>query len=463
MFKKVAIANRGTAAARIARSVRGAGCAAVALCSEADKDLPYALEADERVVLGPPPPKESYLDREKVVEAALKAGAEAIHPGWGFLAEDAGLARLAERRGLVFIGPSAGWLEIMGDKVRSRQMLAKAGLPAAPATGELAGTLEEKAAQARALGFPLLIKPSGGGGGIGMVEVEDESRLHKALEAAESQALRSFGRGAVYAERLLKNPRHVEFQAVCDRRGGAAHLGERDCSVQRRRQKIIEEAGAPAMPVAELSAMAERAAKVLGGLGYDHLGTLETLYDREAGFAFLEVNPRLQVEHAVTEMVYGVDLVVAQLHLASGAPAEEALGGPFPKTPGGHAVEARIYAEDSLRLLPSPGTLKVFRPPSGEGVRVETGYGEGSAVTPFYDPMIAQVVAHGPSREKALARLSEALAAFEVAGLKTNIGFLRLMLRFPPFLDGSLHTGLAEALIKSPGYKEALAALEAGR
>jgi acetyl-CoA carboxylase biotin carboxylase subunit len=460
MFSKLAIANRGAAAARLVRAARVLGVKSLVLCSEADKGLPYAREADEAVVIGPAPPKESYLDRERVVSAAARAGADAVHPGWGFLSEDALFAEMAAKAGLVFVGPSPKWLAAMGDKVSSKAALAKAGLPSAPATGVLEGTAEEKAAAVMRLGFPVLIKPCGGGGGIGMIAVHDEAGLRKALEAAESHALRGFGKGELYAERLVSRPRHVEFQVACDRHGGSAHLMERDCSIQRRRQKVIEEAGAPGLGRAELSAMAQKAASALGRLGYDHLGTLETLFSEESGFSFLEVNPRLQVEHGVTEMVTGADLAAAQLRLAAGESLSEAFGPLDLKAPSGHAVEARIYAEDSLRLLPSPGPLKVFRPPSGKRVRIETGFEEGAQVTPFYDPMIAQAIAWGESREEALERLGEALAAFEIQGLKTNIGFCRLMLRHPPFVEGRPHTGMAEELLKSPGYKEALEALE---
>jgi acetyl-CoA carboxylase biotin carboxylase subunit len=430
----------------------------LALCSEADRDLPYVAEADEFAVLGPPPPAASYLNRQAVLDAAVAAGADAVHPGWGFLSEDAEFARLAAARGLVFIGPSPHWLGVMGDKPVARRVMAEEGFPAAPATGELVGTLEERAAAAAALGFPLMIKPAGGGGGIGMAAVEAPEKLLKALEAAESLALRGFGRGAVYAERLLRRPRHVEFQIVANGRGGNFHLFERDCSVQRRRQKVLEEAGAPALDRAELDLTARKAAEALGRLGYDHLGTVETLHDPQVGFSFLEVNPRLQVEHAVTEETTGVDLVALQLRLAAGEPWAD-LAGLRPSAPEGHALEARIYAEDSLRFLPSPGRLKVFRPPKMPGLRLETGYREGATVTPFYDPMIAQVVVKAPDRASALRQMDEALAAFVVEGVKTNIGFARAMLRHEPFVAGRLHTGLAEELIAQPAYKDELAAL----
>jgi acetyl-CoA carboxylase biotin carboxylase subunit len=347
----------------------------------------------------------------------------------------------------------------MGDKVAARREMEKLGLPVSPSSGELTGSLEDKAREAEKIGFPLMIKPAGGGGGIGMIPVESPEKLLKALETAESQARRGFGRSAVYAERLIRDPRHVEFQVVADRRGRAVHLWERDCSVQRRHQKILEEAGAPGIPRESLAAMAEKAAEVLSRLGYDHLGTVETLYGRDSGFNFLEVNPRLQVEHAVTEEVTGVDLADAQIRLAAGEEVWVIVPGPV-KELKGHALEARIYAEDPVRFLPSPGKLAVFRPPKARpGLRILTGYAEGAAVTPFYDPMIAQVIVSGSDRDETLGLMAEVLAEFEIEGLKTNIPFLRLMMDFGPYRAGELGTGLAERLVASEGYKARLESL----
>ncbi|MDR0621456.1 MAG: biotin carboxylase [Deltaproteobacteria bacterium] len=482
MFKKVAVANRGAVAARVVSTLREMGVKSAILCSEADKDLPYVSKADESAVIGPAPPKDSYLNREAVIATAKALGAEAIHPGWGFLSEDPLFAEMAVAEGLVFIGPSPKFLSVMGDKVAARKEMAALGLPVSPSTGLLSGTPAEMAAEAKKIGFPLMVKPAGGGGGIGMIPVDGEEKLIKALETAESQALRGFGQAALYCEKLLVNPRHVEFQVVADKAGGVRHLWERDCSIQRRRQKILEEAGAPNINRESLAEMAERAAHVLGCLGYDHLGTVETLYDPDFGFSFLEVNPRLQVEHAVTEEVTGVDLVAAQIGLAAGLGVETVLEsygrrpgperGPgsgtesgaknlAPAGPKGHALEARIYAEDPVRFLPSPGKLAVFRPPKERpGLRLLTGYAEGDAVTPYYDPMIAQLIVSGPDRAAAVAAMAEALGAFEVEGLKTNIPFLRLMMGFEPYLAGDLHTGLAERLVGYEGYKEKLEALK---
>ena len=448
MFHKVAIANRGTVAARLVRTLRALGLKSVVLYSEADRDLPYVAEADESRLIGPPPAPQSYLNQKAILAAALAAGAEAIHPGYGFLSENYVFAEKTVQAGLTFIGPSPKWLRLLGDKTKAKGLMAARGFPVCPSTGLLNGPFEEQVRTAASLGLPLLIKPAGGGGGIGMTPVWEESKLAGALESAAKLAARSFAEPALYAERLLVNPRHVEFQIVADKHGRAVHLFERDCSVQRRRQKVLEEAPAPSLPPDELRLMSHRAAAVMADLGYDHLGTLETLYHPKIGFAFLEVNPRLQVEHGVTEEVTGLDLVAAQILLAAGRPLGEVIS-VRPEDPLGHAVEARVYAEDPLRFLPSPGRLKVFRPPSGPGLRVETGFAEGAEVTPFYDPMIALVIARGETRLKALGLLEEALADFRVEGPKTNIPFLRRLLKYEPFREGRVHTGLAEECLKS--------------
>ena len=450
MFKRIAVANRGSVASRLVRAVSGLGAECVVLCSEADRDNPYVREAWDFRMIGPAPPKESYLNREAVLRAALDAGCDAVHPGWGFLAEDAEFAGMAEDAGLRFIGPKPEWLRVMGDKVKAREAMGGRGLPLSPSTGLLSGTPGEMAEEAAALGFPLLVKPALGGGGIGMVPVESREKLLSAIETAASQAERSFGRRELYAERYLKNPRHVEFQVVSDGMD-SVHLYERDCSVQRRRQKVVEEAGAPALGESDVLEMAARAAGILASIGYDSLGTVETLHTPGGGFGFLEVNPRLQVEHAATEMITGVDLAQTQIRLAAG----EKVAGLFPSgvpEKRGHAVEARVYAEDPRRFLPSPGPLRVFRPPSGEGVRVETGFAEGGSVTPFYDPMIAQVITWAETRPAALDLMHKALGAFAVEGIKTNIPFIRALMKYGPFREGRVHTGLADELVKSPGY-----------
>ncbi len=448
MFKKVMIANRGAVAARLVRTLRALSVASVALYSEADAALPYVAEADESLLIGPGPAPQSYLNQEAILEAALKTGAEAIHPGYGFLAENHEFAEKVIAAGLTFIGPDPKWLKVMGDKTAAKELMAAEGFPVSPSTGILTGSVDEQVEEAAALGFPLLIKPAGGGGGIGMTPVETREKLAAAIESAGKLAARSFGRPALYAERLLENPRHVEFQIVADRRGRTAHLFERDCSTQRRRQKVVEEAGAPSIPADELARMADRAAEAMARLGYDHLGTVETLYSPGTGFSFLEVNPRLQVEHGVTEEVTGLDLVTAQIRLAAGQALDEALPR-RPQAVAGHALEARIYAEDPEKFFPSPGPLKVFRPPQGPGVRVETGFAEGAVVTPFYDPMIALVIVRAENRPAALDLMHDALGEFAVEGIKTNIPFVRGLMKYEPFREGRVHTGLAENYLRS--------------
>ena len=448
MFEKVVIANRGAVAARLVRTLRAMNIKSVALYSEADKDLPYVAEADETRLIGPPPAPQSYLNQEAILAAARETGADAIHPGYGFLSENAGFAEKINAAGLTFIGPDPKWLKIMGDKTASKALMAEKGMPVSPSTGILSGSVEEQAMAAKALGFPLLIKPSSGGGGIGMTPVLEEGKLAAAIESASKLAARSFGEPALYAERLMINPRHVEFQIVADRSGRALHLFARDCSTQRRRQKVVEEACVPNIPAADLVAMAERAVSITESIGYDHLGTVETLYSPETGFAFLEVNPRLQVEHGVTEEITGLDLVQAQIRLASGMPLAEAISS-RPEKPSGHAIEARIYAEDPVKFFPSPGPLKVFRPPQGAGIRVETGFAEGAVITPNYDPMIALLIVHADTREAALDLMHDALAEFAVEGIKTNIPFVKGLMKYTPFREGRVHTGLAEEYLKT--------------
>ncbi|MDR1578037.1 MAG: biotin carboxylase [Deltaproteobacteria bacterium] len=450
MFSKVAINNRGAVAQRVVRTLRSLGIKSVVFCSEADQDLPYVREADDFRVLGPPPPLESYLSHDRVLAAVIDCGADALHPGYGFLAEDADFAFKLKDLGVTFIGPQPQLLTVFGDKVNTQKELAKRGLPVNPATGILTGSLAERLAEALKLGFPLIVKPAGGGGGIGMIPALTPEKLAAALETAASQALRGFGRDQLYAERLIINPRHVEFQIVADGKD-SFHLFERDCSIQRRRQKIVEEAGAPLLDRETVANLSKLVAQVMAEMGYDHVGTVETLYSPASGFVILEVNPRLQVEHAVTEEITGYDLVATQLKLASGSKIADLP--PPPDEPLGHAVEVRVYAEDSRRFLPSPGLLKVFRPPSGTGIRVETGFVEGAKVTPFYDPMVAQVIAKGQDRAEAIARLAEALGQFEIEGIKTNLTFLKAMLTYEPFVAGQVSTGLTEELLKEPSYQ----------
>jgi acetyl-CoA carboxylase, biotin carboxylase subunit len=441
MFKKVLIANRGAVAARIIRALKKLGILSVAVYSEADAAAPYLKEADEALLIGPGPAKESYLNQDALFKAIKDSGADAVHPGYGFLSENAGFARALESRGVAFIGPSPDWLEKMGDKVESRKLMAEYGVPMLVASPLLPDDEAAIVAEGERIGFPLLIKATGGGGGIGMQPVTEPKKLVKAVGRARALAERTFSNDGVYLEKLLERPRHIEFQVVADKHGNACTVFERDCSVQRRYQKVIEESPAPAVDEKSLSDLADTICKAVQTMGYDNIGTVEMLRGEDGSFTFLEMNTRLQVEHGVTEEVTGVDLVVAQIRSAAG----DRLSDIFETEPEskGHAVQARVYAEDPIKFFPSPGHLDSFRPPAGEGIRVETGYAEGMDVTPFYDPMIAKVIAKAADRKTAISRLRDALAAFSISGPKTNIPFLLEVLDSEEFQSGQVHTGLA--------------------
>ncbi|MDF3835027.1 biotin carboxylase N-terminal domain-containing protein [Cupriavidus basilensis] len=450
-LRRVLVANRGAVAARIIRALRALGLESVAVYSDADAGLPYLREADVALRLGEAPPLASYLDQDKLLEAARASGADAVHPGYGFLSENAAFAERVEAAGLCFIGPSPHWIRRLGHKTEARSFMAAQGMPLAPSSGVLPDDMDTVAAAAARIGYPVLIKPAGGGGGIGMVPVRDAAALAAAWQQARSVAQRSFGQAELYLEKLVEQPRHIEFQVLADRHGGVRILWERDCSVQRRHQKVIEEARAHGLDRAEVEAMAAQLSALLSGIGYDVIGTVEMLHTPAAGFVFLEMNTRLQVEHAVTEQIAGVDIVAAQIRLARG----ERIGDVLPACTGGvpaqgHAIEARVYAEDPVRFFPSPGPLEVFRPPQGEGVRVETGYAEGCRVTPYYDPMLAKVIATGAGRDEAIARLRAALEGFAITGVKTNIPFILRVLAHPDFLAGRIDTALVQRVLAAP-------------
>jgi acetyl-CoA carboxylase biotin carboxylase subunit len=446
VFRKVLVANRAVAASRVLRALRQLGIASVAVFSEADRDLAYVAEADEAFVLGPAPARESYLVIERILAVARAAGADAVHPGYGFLAESHAFAAAVQAAGLTFIGPRPVTIEALGHKERARAVMRRHGMPMVPSTDILPPDEAAALARLRRLGLPVMIKPAAGGGGIGMIAARSEAEFVGGIATARSRAERSFGSDALYLERLIENPRHVEFQILADNHGDVRHLFWRDCSVQRRHQKVIEEAPAPAIAETDALAMAARAAGCLAAIGYSNIGTVEMLYDAAAGFNFLEVNTRLQVEHAVTEEITGIDIVQSQIRLAADVPMSEILPGEPSRS--GHAVEARVYAEDPVRFLPSPGPLDVFRPPAGDDIRVETGYREGNVVTPHYDPMIAKVVARGPDRGAAIDRLVQALDGFAIAGVKTNIPFVLAVLQSEEFRSGRVHTGLAAEIVR---------------
>ena len=447
MFSKVVVANRGAVAARVLRALDAMGIRSVAVYSEADAGAPYLEMAGEAHAIGPAPARESYLNQDALIEVTRKSHADGLHPGYGFLSENAGFAQKVVDAGVRFIGPAPRWIELMGHKTRARELAAGHGMPMAGGSGVLPADPAATLAVARAIGFPVLVKPAGGGGGIGMLPARDEAELLAAVERSRSMADRGFGNAEVYLERLIERPRHVEFQLLGDCHGGMAHLFERDCSTQRRNQKVIEEAPAPGIPPGRAAAVAGQVAEVMRKLGYDNIGTVEMLMDAGGSFSFLEMNTRLQVEHGVTEEVTGVDLVQAQIRSAAGDRLTGILPARIAVT--GHAIQARVYAEDPKTFFPSPGKLKVFRPPQDAGVRIETGYAEGRDVTPHYDPMIAKVIVRADTRGRAVDGLIEALAAFEIQGIKHNIPAVLAVLRSEPFRAGRVHTGLIpEVLIQ---------------
>lgn len=444
MFEKVLIANRGAVAARVLRSLRSLGVRSVAVYSEADAGAPYLDEADEIYAIGAAHPRESYLNQDVLIDVLKKSGADAVHPGYGFLAENPDFAEKVAAIGATFVGPSSRWISAMGHKTRARDLVAEHGLSVGSGSRVL-GPEDDPVGEARQLGFPVLIKPAAGGGGIGMLPARDEEELVKAIKRARSMAERGFGNGEVYLERLIERPRHVEFQILGDRHGNACHVFERDCSVQRRHQKIIEEAPAPGLSRDFAEGLADQIAGTMQSLGYDNIGTVEMLMAPDGSVSFLEVNTRLQVEHGVTEEVTGVDLVAAQIRSAAG----DALGDILPPEPviDGHAIQVRVYAEDPTTFFPSPGTLETFRPPYDKSIRIDTGYREGQAVTPFYDPMLAKVIVQAATRDKAIERLLDALAEFDVRGVKTNIPALVTLLGSEAFRAGDVHTGLTKDVI----------------
>jgi acetyl-CoA carboxylase biotin carboxylase subunit len=424
----------------VLRALNALGVHSVAVYSEADAGAPYLEMAGESYAIGPAAARESYLNQDALIEVLRKSHADGLHPGYGFLSENAAFALKVLDTGARFIGPSPRWIELMGHKTRARELAAAHGMPMSKGSGVLPADTDAALAAAHAIGFPVLVKPAGGGGGIGMLPAKDEGELVAAVERSRSMAERGFGNAEVYLERLIERPRHVEFQVLGDAHGEVAHLFERDCSTQRRNQKVIEEAPAPGIDRRQAEAVATQVAGIMRKMGYDNIGTVEMLMGADGAFSFLEMNTRLQVEHGVTEEVTGVDLVQAQLRSAAGARLSEIL--PERIEIRGHAIQARVYAEDPKNFFPSPGKLKVFRPPQDPRVRIETGYGEGRDVTPHYDPMIAKVIVRADTRERAVDGLIEALSAFEIQGIKHNIPAVLAVLRSEAFRAGRVHTGL---------------------
>lgn len=463
-FEKVLVANRGEIARRVMRTCRRLGIRTVAVYSEADRDAPHVGDADEAVLVGPPPAKDSYLNVDAILGALRSTGAQAVHPGYGFLSEKSGFARAVAQAGAVFVGPPPDVLDAFGDKMKARHVALAAGTAPVPGTDQpIPIDTEVGLAEARRVaehvGYPVVAKAVGGGGGIGMQVVTDPAQLDRALKSCSDRGQASFADARVYLEHYVSEPRHIEVQVFCDAHGGAYTLGERECSLQRRHQKIVEESPSPA-PFFEgaegegrRKALLEAALRVVEHVGYVGAGTCEFIADAKGNLFFLEVNARLQVEHPVTEMVTGLDLVELQLRVAAG----ERLPDLSTVARTGHAVEARIYAEDpSKGFIPKPGPIDTLVWAGGEGeaqtrsLRIESGVRAGSKVTPFYDPMVAKVVTWGPTRDAALDGLDQALAGTTIAPCTTNIGFLRKVLADPEFRAGRYDTSFAQALAKRP-------------
>jgi acetyl-CoA carboxylase biotin carboxylase subunit len=442
VFESVLVANRGEIASRVIRTVRAMGLKAIAVYSEADADLPFVSEADEAIAIGGSAPATSYLDQDALLEAARRTNAQAVHPGYGFLAENAGFARRVIEAGLVWIGPDPSAIEAMGDKISARNLMEAAGVPVAGGTREPVGSAADAVAAAKAIGYPLMVKAAGGGGGIGMGVARDDAELVKAFETARSRAERFFGNSGVLLERYVERARHVEIQILGLADGTVIALGERDCSVQRRHQKIVEETPSPGVSPELRARMLAAAVRAGEAVAYRGAGTVECLVDPVAQeFVFLEMNTRLQVEHAVTELVTGIDLVEQQLLIAADRPVS------FTEVrPAGHAIEFRVYAEDPVRFLPGPGEIKVWVEPVGEDIRVDAGYAEGTTVTPFYDPLMAKLCVYGVDRAAALARAREAVEAFHIEGPRSNLPFFAELLADPEFADGGYDTGLVDRM-----------------
>ncbi len=448
MFRKVLVANRGEIAVRVIRACRELGLRTVAVFSTADRDSLHAALADERVCIGPAPAEQSYLKIAAVVSAALSKGCDAVHPGYGFLAENGDFAEACERSGLVFVGPRVRTIKLMGDKARARRFVARAGVPVLPGTPTSLHSTDEAIRAARRIGFPVLVKATGGGGGRGLRVARNEDELERAIRQARAEGEAAFGKDRVYVEKLLPRARHVEVQVIADRARNAIHLGERECSLQRRYQKVVEESPSPAVDRRLRARLGAAAVRVATAVGYTNVGTVEFLLDPDGRHWFIEMNTRVQVEHPVTEMLTGIDVVKEGLRAAAGRPLEQRQRHVSWR---GHAIECRVNAEDPWTARPSPGTIRALRLPGGPGLRVDSGVVAGSVVPPHYDALLFKVVAHGADRAEALARMRSALAETRVEGVSTNLAMHRALLDDADVVSGEVDTGFLEAwLARTP-------------
>ncbi len=463
MIRRVLIANRGEIACRVIRTCRRMGIGTVAVYSDVDAGAPHVAMADTAAPIGPAPALESYLNIKRVIEAARKSGADAIHPGYGFLSENPDFAEACAAAGLTFVGPPSGVIRRMGSKTGARAVVAKAGVPVVPGSTPRAQTDEALAAAVRDVGLPALIKAAAGGGGKGMRTVRTQAEVPEAVAAARREAERAFANGALYVERLIERPRHIEVQILADADGHVVHFFERDCSLQRRHQKVVEESPAPHLTPAVRERLTAAALAAARAVRYVNAGTVEFLLEGEgdtATFYFLEMNTRLQVEHPVTEAVTGLDLVELQLRVAGREPLPIAQPD---VTSTGHAIECRVYAEDSRRLLPQAGRILHYREPAGDGIRVDAGVRAGTEVPVHYDPLLAKVIAHAPARSDALASMRRAIAEYEILGVRHNLAFLRALLNTSDVSDGRTFTRLIEdrlaTFTPAPGERATRAAV----
>jgi len=432
MFQKILIANRGEIALRIQRACRELGIPSVAVHSTADADAMHVRLADESVCIGPPPAKDSYLNIPAILSAALVTGAEAIHPGYGFLAENPRFAEMVEAHGLTFIGPSPAHIRMMGDKIAAKEAMAKLGVPLVPGSNGAVLDIARARDVATQIGYPVVIKASAGGGGRGMKVAQTAASLEEAFGIARTEARAAFGNDAVYMEKYLDHPRHIELQVMADGHGKVVHFGERDCSLQRRHQKLLEEAGSPALSAGARDKLGATATAALTKLGYRNAGTLEFLY-QDGQFAFIEMNTRLQVEHPVTEMVCGIDLVREQIRIAAGAELDYTQR---QISFSGHAIECRITAEDPTTFVPTPGRVTAFHAPGGLGVRIDSALYAGYFVPPYYDSLVAKLIVHAPTRADAISRLRRALDEFAIVGIQTTIPLHQRIVEDPEFQRG---------------------------
>lgn len=448
-IKKLLVANRGEIALRVMRSAKEMGIKTVAVFSEADRAALHVRFADEAVCIGPPPSSQSYLVMDKIINAAKETNADAIHPGYGFLSENEDFARKVKEAGLIFIGPSAESMEIMGSKLGAKAAVSKFNVPLVPGTAEPISNVGAAKKVAKEIGYPILIKASAGGGGKGMRIVEKESEFQEQMERAVSEAISAFGDGAVFIEKYVSQPRHIEFQIFGDQHGNVVHLFERECSIQRRHQKVVEEAPSSVLTPELRKKMGEAAVNAAKAANYYNAGTIEFILDEKLNFYFLEMNTRLQVEHPVTEQITGLDLVKLQIQIAEGAKL------PFKQEDlkiNGHAIEVRVYAEDPANnFLPDIGTLKTYKRPQGHGIRVDDGFEQGMAIPFYYDPMIAKMICHDETRERAIEKTIRAIDDYEITGVETTLGFCNFVMHHESFRSGNFSTKFVESYFK-PEY-----------